>query len=134
MNMLCRMNLTLNLTSSDNFLMKQMERREQSLAALTPIDMPIMYLLDNINMYRGARTYLRLFRVMGPKMWNFTGSGIIMPNLSGIEHLFQSEETALHSQKDVLSVVSDDILIENNKEHNEIWQKWLDHYLLYTPL
>ena len=130
MNMLCRMNLTLNWKSLDNFLMKQMERREQSLEALTPIDMPIMYLLDNINMYRGAKKYLRLFRVMGPKMWNFTGSGIIIPKLSGIEHLFQSQETALNSQKDVLSVVLDDILIENNKEHNELWQKWLDQYLL----
>ena len=29
-----------------------------------------------------------------------------------------------------MSVVFDNILIENNKEHNELWQKWLDQYLL----
>ena len=107
MNMICDMNLTLNWKSLDNFLMKQIERRERRLAALTLTGMLIMYLLDNISMYGGAKKYLRLFR---PKMWNFTGSGII-PNLSGTEYLFQSEETALSNHKDVLSVVFDDILI-----------------------
>ena len=34
---------------------------------------PVILLMDNINMYRGKKRHDRLFKEIGPKMWNFTG-------------------------------------------------------------
>lgn len=34
---------------------------------------PVILLMDNINMYRGRKRHYRLFKDVGPKMWNFTG-------------------------------------------------------------
>jgi 3-hydroxymyristoyl/3-hydroxydecanoyl-(acyl carrier protein) dehydratase len=38
-----------------------------------PKTKPVILLMDNINMYKGKKRHYRLFKKMGPKMWNFTG-------------------------------------------------------------
>ena len=64
-------------------------------------------------------------------MWNFTGRGILIPNIDSIEYLFQEKDTAVLPQEDLLSeaVMAESIFIENNKEHKQIWDEWRDHYL-----
>ena len=44
-------------------------------------------------------------------MWNFTVRGCIIPNCSGIEHLIETPETALDSQKMLSTLKSDDVFI-----------------------
>ena len=73
MNLLSRMNLTLHSTVLNDFFDKFIERKMTEIKSLTPSETPLTFLLDNINMYRGAKKYFRLFKVIGPEMWNFTG-------------------------------------------------------------
>ena len=37
-----------------------------------PETTPVILLMDNVNIYRGRKRHLRLFKSLGPKMWNFT--------------------------------------------------------------
>jgi hypothetical protein len=69
-----------------------------------PASKPVMLLLDNINLYHGNRRHHRLFNLLGPKMWNFTVRGLLVPNVDEVEDLLKSKETAeepQHSLKDV---------------------------------
>lgn len=38
-----------------------------------PKTKPVIFLMDNINMYKGKKRHYRLFKTMSPKMWDFTG-------------------------------------------------------------
>ena len=131
MNMLCRMGLTLSWQTLDSFLVKQMGENDMKFKTMTPVDIPVLILMDNINMYRGAKKYVRLFKVFGPTMWNFTGRGIMLPNIDKIKPFFKDKSTAVDSQRDVLTMECDDILIDSNTEHSALWDSWLNYYLLY---
>ena len=72
----------------------------QIIAKETSAIAPVIFLLDNINVYRGQKKYHRLFKTFGPKMWNFTGRGILIPNIDSIEHLFQEKDTVVLPQED----------------------------------
>ena len=48
--------------------------------------------------YYGKRRHHGLFKVSGPKMWNFTVGGLLVPKIDDIEHLFESKETAEENQ------------------------------------
>jgi hypothetical protein len=69
-----------------------------------PANVPAILLMDNINMYRGKHRHHRLYRNHGPTMWNFTGRGALVPNLTAIEHLFNKEETCTLPQQSILVV------------------------------
>ena len=130
-NMLCKMGLTNHWKVVSNFLEHHIERKMQIIAKETSAIAPVIFLLDNVNVYRGQKKYHRLFKTFGPKMWNFTGHGILIPNIDSIEHLFQEKDTAVLPQEDLLSeaVMAESIFIENNKEHKQIWDEWRNHYL-----
>ena len=131
-NMLCKMGLTNHWKVVSNFLDHHIERKMQIIAKETSAIAPVIFLLDNINVYRGQKKYHRLFKTFGPKMWNFTGRGILIPNIDSLEHLFQEKDTAMLPQENLLSeaVMAESIFIENNKEHKQIWDEWRNHYLL----
>ena len=76
-----------------------------------PASKPVMLLLDNINLYHGNRRHHRLFNLLGPKMWNFTVRGLVIPNVDGIEDLFNSKETAEEPQRSLKEVKAQDTLI-----------------------
>ena len=132
MNMLCRMLVTYNWKVISRFLDNYIERKVEETHRLTDAKVPLVFLIDNINMYRGSKKYLRLFKLFGPKMWNFTGRGLLILHLSGIEHLFCNKETATECQRDIHGLTADEILIGSNMEHLRIWQTWLDYYLLVS--
>ena len=81
-------------------------------------------------MHRPNRKYQRLFKVFNPKIWNLTGSSIIIPNIEDIKELFVNPDTATNSQQNVLSMSCDDFLIGSNPDHALIWDKWMSYYLL----
>ena len=76
-----------------------------------PADVPVKLLMDNIKIYRGKHRHHRLYKVLGPTMWNFTGRGALVPNLKGIEHLFHKEETCILPQKPILELKANDVII-----------------------
>ena len=77
----------------------------------TPASKPVMLLLDNINLYHGNRMHHRLFDPLGPKMWNFTVRGFVIPNVNGIEDLFNSNETVEEPQRSLKEVKAQDTFI-----------------------
>lgn len=78
-----------------------------------PTSVSSILLMDNINLYHGNRRHHRLFKVLGPKMWNFTVRGLIVPKFHKFQDLFQSGETAEESQHDPKEVTAEDTFIGN---------------------
>jgi hypothetical protein len=86
--------------------------------------------MDNINIYRGNQHHNRLFKAYQENMWNFTGQGILIPNIDGIEDLFLCKDTSLESQHDVMKFTPNDITLQHYPEMENIWSKHKDDYLL----
>ena len=82
-----------------SYLDKRLNEFQTLIDDCAPTNQPIMLLFNNINLHHSNRRHHRLFKIKGPKMWNFTVRGLLVPNLSEIEHLFQSEETVKNSQR-----------------------------------
>lgn len=70
--------------------------------------------MDNVNMYRGRKRHDRLFKQVGPKMWNFTGRGAIIPDLSAVQDLITCPETTTQPQIDVTSLTPEDLFLGKN--------------------
>ena len=80
-------------------------------------------------MYRGTKKYQLLFRQFSPNMWNFTGRGLIFPEITGLEDLLANKESACTSQRDIYTLADNDVLLEGNQEHDQVWSSWLEQYL-----
>ena len=76
-----------------------------------PLVTPVILLMDNINMYRGHKRHQRLFKVLGPKMWNFTVRGAIIPNCEGIQHLLKDPTMFEQPQKDLILLKAEELFI-----------------------
>lgn len=63
-------------------------------------------------------------------MWNFTGRGALVPNLTGIEYLFCREETCIQPQQPILELKATDVMIDNHLQHMKIWHESCDSYYL----
>ena len=72
---------------------------------------PVTLLLDNINMYRGHKRHQRLFKVLGPKMWNFTERGAIIPISEGIQYLLRDPTMFEQPQKDLALLKAERLLL-----------------------
>ena len=129
-NMLNKIGLTVHWDTMMNFLDKQLVVNEKYVQSRTPLNMPLLFLMDNINIYRGNQHHHRLFKAYQENMWNFTGQGILIPNIDGIEDLFLCEDTSLESQHDVIKFTSDDITLQHYPEMEKIWSEHKDNYLL----
>jgi hypothetical protein len=94
-----------------NYLDKRLDRFQDLIDECAPISKPVILLLDNINLYHGNRRHHRLFKTLGPKMWNFTVRGLLVPDLSEIENLFSSKETAEEQQRPGHGLTAEDTFI-----------------------
>ena len=103
--------LFLFTTCSMKFLDERLNNFSEIISSKFPAEQPVILLMDNINMYRGKHRHDRLYKSLGPKMWNFTGRGAVLPNLVGIEDLFRNEETCIKRQRPVQELVAEDVLI-----------------------
>lgn len=70
--MLNHLGLTVSWEKAMKFFDSRRMKQVKDIATLTPADIPVILMIDNINIYRGKQKYLRLFKSHGPKMWNFT--------------------------------------------------------------
>ena len=119
MNFLCKMSLTYNWETIGRYLDSYIENKLQYIKNDAPPEVPIILFIDNINMYRGNKKYHRLFKTFGPKIWNFTGRGVLIQNTDGLSDLFDDEETAAKNQKDLNDITFDDISLQLSHEHSE---------------
>lgn len=85
-----------------NFFDNRKVKQQDEMLKQTPAETPVILMFDNINiinMYRGKHKHLRLFKYIGPTMWNFTGQALLVPNTDGLDELLQDENACLNSQK-----------------------------------
>ncbi len=128
-NMLNKVGLTLHWDTLMNFLDNQLKKKIDHVKSLTPLELPLLLLMDNINIYRGNNRHHRLFKAYGQNMWNFTVRSLFIPQYDEINHLFTCKETATQSQYDVTEFSCKNIVIKNNEEHLKIWENQVDDYL-----
>lgn len=93
------------------YLDKHLNEFQELINECAPSSVPAILLLDNINLYHGNRRHHHLFKLLGPKMWNFTVRGLLVPKIDEVEYLFQSEQTAEESQRDAQEVTAEDTCI-----------------------
>jgi len=79
-NMLNKCGLTIHWDTLMNFLDQQLERKSKHEETLTPQEIPLLLLIDNVDIYRGNKLrHHRLFKAYGDNMWNFTVRGLLIP-------------------------------------------------------
>lgn len=96
--MLNHVGLTVSWQKAMKYFDSQRKRLEDTILSITPANIPLILLMDNINMYRGKTRHLRLFKSVGSTMWNFTVRAVLVPNLEGLEHILSDKEACLSSQ------------------------------------
>ena len=101
------------------FLDNQLEQKNQYVDSFSP-EMPLFFLIDNVNIYEGNKRRHGLFKLYGSNMWNFTARGLLIPNVDDIKELFMCEETTTQSQRDTLDLKPEDITLENNESYDKI--------------
>ena len=105
--------ISLLLSFRISFLDRKLQQFPSIIKEHFPDSTPVLLLMDNINVYRGNKRHHRLFKSLGPKMWNFTGRGAIVPDMIGLDDLMGTEDTATKPQKDIAEVKADDVLVGN---------------------
>ena len=72
-NMLNECGLTVHWDTLMNFLNDQLEWKIEHVENLTPQKIPLLLLIDNVNIYRGNKLRRhQLFKAYDDNMWNFT--------------------------------------------------------------
>ena len=86
-----------------------------------------MLLMDNINIYKGKRKHLRIFKQITSSMQNFTGRALIIRELSHeTKALLDKVSCCLESQTDVLKL--DPMGISYSPD--EVFEQYKDYYIL----
>ena len=67
--------------------------------------------MDNINLYQGRKCHLRIYKALGPNVWNFTRHAAIIPDIKDVEDLINCKETATMPQTDISSIKVEDMFI-----------------------
>ena len=75
------MGFTNNWKVVSNFLDHHIKRKMQIIAKETSAIASVTFLLDNVNVIEAKRNTTYYSSTFGPKMWNFTGRGILIPNI-----------------------------------------------------
>ena len=96
---------------SKNFLNKRLQNFQDIISEHAPSDVPVMLLMDNINMYRGNKRHQQLFKAQSPTMWNFTVRGAIIPNCNGFEHHVNDPAMSQEPQRQLSSLKAEDLFI-----------------------
>lgn len=90
---------------------KRLDNFQNIILERAPSELPVMLLMDNINMYRGNKRHQRIFKTRTPTMWNFTVRGAIIPNCDGIQHLLHDPVTSQEPQRDLSMLKAEDLFI-----------------------
>ncbi|CAB4017640.1 Hypothetical predicted protein [Paramuricea clavata] len=62
-------------------------------------------------MYSGNKRHHRIFKVLGPTMWNFTVRVAIIPNCDGVRDLLDNPEMTQGPQKQLTTLKPEDLFI-----------------------
>ena len=96
--MMNHLGLTVSWQKAMQVFEGQKKKMEENIKSITPAQIPLILLMDNIKMYRGKRKHLCLYKSFWPTMWNFTVRAMMIPNTDGVEHILCDKEACLSSQ------------------------------------
>ena len=99
-----------------DFFDKRSKKQQEDITQLTPAGVPVILLIDNINIYRGKKKHLRLFKSIGPTMWNFTAQALLIPNVDGMDEIFKDKKAGLSPQSETVKIEADDIFLESDEK------------------
>ena len=128
--MLNHLGLTVSWEKAMKFFDNRKMKQDKDVASLTPADIPVILMIDNINIYRGKQKYLRLLKSHGPKMWNFTAQAVLIPNTEDINEVLKDKESSLCPQGSAAKMKPEDIFLESDEEKLSIFSKAVDQNLL----
>ena len=128
--MMNHLGLTVSWDKAMKFFDDQQKKQEEEITRSCPADVPVILMIDNINIYRGKRKHLRLLKSAGPTMWNFTAQALFLPNVDGIRELFNEKKSCITPQGSAIDMEADDIFLENDEEKAKLFNSFVDRYLL----
>ena len=128
--MLNHVGLTVSWQKAMQVFDDRAKMQKDDLAKITPGDIPLILLIDNINIYRGKRKHLRVVRPEGSTMWNFTAQAMLIPELDGVRDLFLDEQSCLAPQGVVTEMQADELFVESHPEKSQIFETSIDRYLI----
>ena len=104
--------------------------QKHDLAKITPGDIPVILLIDNIHIYRGKRKHLHVVRPKGSTMWNLTAQAMLIPELDGVRDLLLDEQSCLAPQGVVIEMQADELFVESHSDKSQIFETSIDRYLI----
>ncbi len=128
--MLNHLGLTVSWRKAMDFFDKRSKNQQEDITQLTPAGVPVILLIDNINIYRGKKKHLRLFKSIGPTMWNFTAQALLIPNVDGMDDILKDKKACLSPQSETVKIEADDIFLESDEKKTELFTSAVDRYLL----
>ena len=128
--MLNHLGLTVSWEKAMKFFDGRKAKKQEEISKQTPTDSPVILMFDNINMYRGKHKHLRLFKYIGPVMWNFTGQAVLIPNVEGLENILQDKDASVKPQRNVLLLNPSDIFIQSDQAKTDVLESAVDAFLL----
>ena len=128
--MLNHLGLTVSWRKAMDFFDKRSNKQHEKITQLTPAGVPVILLIDNINIYRGKKKHLRLFKSISPTMWNFTAQALLIPNVDGMDDIFKDEKACFSPQSETVNIKAEDIFLESDENRNELFTSAVDRYLL----
>ena len=94
-----------------HFLERKLEDLPKRIAGFCDQKDPVIFLFDNINLYKGQQTHTRITNAKQVPLWNFTVRGVIKPNLKDFETLLSSTRSCYEPQRQVNDLQSEDVLL-----------------------
>lgn len=110
------------------FFDKRSKKQEKEVTQLTPAGVPVILLIDNINIYRGKRKHLLLFKSLGPTMWNFTAQAVLIPNTDGMEDVLKERKACISPQSATTELKADDIFLESDEDKYKLFTSAVGRY------
>ena len=98
-------------------MQQRLDNFDKIISEKAPVNIPVILLLDNINMYRGNKRHHRIYKILGPTMWNFTVRGAIIPNCDGVCDMIDDPKMTQEPQKQLTTLKPEDLLIGMFIEH-----------------
>ena len=80
-------------------------------------------------MYRSKRKHLRLFKSMGPTMWNFTAQAVLIANVDGLEKELNNKKACCSPQKSATKLKPSKLFLEFYKEKANLFSAFVHLYL-----
>ena len=93
------------------YLDKRLDGFQQIIDDKFPPETPVIFLIDNVNLYQGKVRHDLLLKKLGPKMWNFTAIAALFPCLDGIEDLFIDPAKWMQPQSAIEDLKAKEILL-----------------------